>query len=79
MTSAVSRTTAVTGDMTGMGMTRAAQAVADAHEVVTSGMPRHVDPQVLAAVYATILREFLANPYERDLSLVWQPHPLASG
>jgi hypothetical protein len=58
-------------------MQDAAQAVADAHEVIVSGLPANVDPHARAAVYAVVVREFLGNQYVRDLTMQWQPKGLA--
>jgi hypothetical protein len=60
-----------------VSMKGAAQAVADAHEVVVSGLPGNVDPHVRAAVYAVVVRKFLDNEYARDLTMTWQPEGLA--
>jgi hypothetical protein len=59
-------------------MKDAAQAVADAHEVLVSGLPGNIDPHVRAAVYAIVVREFLSSGYVRDLTVSWQQCPAAN-
>jgi hypothetical protein len=60
-----------------VSMAGVAQVVADAHEVVVSGLPGNVDTAVRAAVYAVVVRELLDNEYARDLTLEWHPRELA--
>lgn len=54
-------------------MSETAQAVADARDVLARGLGYGTAPEVEAAVFALVLREFLDNEYDRDMPEGWRP------